>query len=383
MKSVKLQSKVQSEYLDDPLDDLFHKSLYRSSNLLRIVLRKPISQLIGLGEWNRINIKLVTEMGLPVFSHTESIELSGKILINQSGYYQYVESIETRPITLDNWEPEMARFEGFNAFTSLGALEYRINLPPPPSFYITLQATTQKILPLCLGPFEIIKTPTKDCYCWPYSDNGIQKEQQQYRALSICREQYFLIKEQWEDGMPGKIWDSALVVVNILLSNPRVLSGKRILDLSAGTGYIGLSIAQLFQTLSEETRPWVILSDVQEALELIKTNQRLNHIQDSPRLMIEPLYWGNVQSAQRLLRGQELDIIIASDIIYRKSDFTSILSAFRQLCSAKTIIYLGYKTRGLKPSEEKEFFDRCNIFFHVKLLDYCTLETTDLYNFFF
>jgi hypothetical protein len=77
-----------------------------------------------------------------------------------------------------------------------------------------------------------------------------QLEKQQYRTLksSLSNSTYFLLKEQWDFGTSGKIWDSAIVMTQILIdlfaSNSHHFSNKHILDLSAGTGYIGLYIAQ-------------------------------------------------------------------------------------------------------------------------------------------
>jgi hypothetical protein len=47
-----------------------------------------------------------------------------------------------------------------------------------------------------------------------------------------------VIKEKWELGTPGKIWDSALVLsqmfAEMIQINPKKFDKVRILDLSAG-----------------------------------------------------------------------------------------------------------------------------------------------------
>ncbi|KAG1150289.1 hypothetical protein G6F37_001466 [Rhizopus arrhizus] len=377
-------------------NEFFFKPLYTNSKLPRIVLQRSICQFIKYDKWYRIDLKLVTEMGLPVDSHKEPIILSGSMLISRSGYYENSGSIETRPIiSADNWEPEIANSEGFNPHSSLGALEYRIgssdsHLETLP-FYISLQVVNKKrnILPLCVGPIWIQNQQQDDMNenWWTFPHSKIEK--QQYRALQVKSQQskYFLIKEQWEDGTSGKIWDSALFMVDVLISNFHLLYGKRILDLSAGTGYVGLSLAQLFQNLSDpamkKQQPQITLSDIHEVLDLIKVNQTLNCIKNSEHLKIEPLRWGNAQDAKSLLskqKGKELDIIIASDIIYRKNEFRNILTTFRQLCIPKTIIYLGCKLRGLRSYEEREFFDECNKYFNIHLLTYKEPQQTIKYN---
>ncbi|KAG0769777.1 hypothetical protein G6F32_000429 [Rhizopus arrhizus] len=343
-------------------DDLFSKSLYTNSNLSRIVLHRPIRQTIRCGDWNRIDLRLMTEMGLPVDSHYYAIGISATLLVKQSGCYTSLGQIESRPILTDAWEPEIGQLKGFEAHTSLGVLEYKVEGIDQPFFIILQSSDNTSILPLCVGPIRIKDQSSLDNQGWHFE--SLEQQRQQYRALKINGEQtkYFLIKEQWEDGTPGKIWDSALVMVDLMMNNYDLLLGKRILDLSAGTGYIGLSIAQLSQSMltTEENRPSVTLSDIPEALDLIKANQLLNGIESSDYLKIEPLYWGNLQDAENLLRkqtGNVLDIIIASDIIYRRNDFVNIISTFQQLCTQDTVIYMGHKKRGLKPHEEKVFFD--------------------------
>lgn len=105
-------------------------------------------------------------------------------------------------------------------------------------------------MPLTVGPIYI----KKDNEMGDWSDNRIETinelERRQYRTLqsSLSNDTYFLLKEQWGFGTPGKVWDTAIVMTQILINlftaYPNHFSNKRILDLSAGTGYIGLSIAQ-------------------------------------------------------------------------------------------------------------------------------------------
>lgn len=385
MKTVSVQAnKVTPSSLI--FDDHFFKRLYTNSNLPRIILHRPIQQRITYGTWYRIDLRLVTEMGLTINSHDAPITLSCHMLMNCSGYYKHVTILKSRAISSENaWEPEVAKSEGFKAQHSIGGLEYRLttfqHIPEDQPFFITLQVTDQEsnILPLCVGPVWVSNEKhdilEKNGDGWAHE--RIQQEQQQCRLLKAGQDRYFLVKEQWDDGVPGKIWDSALVLADLLNKNYNLLVGKRILDLSAGTGYIGLAIAQLFQSLPDEERqkgcPHITLSDVHQALDLIMANQRLNNIHDSEYLKIEPLHWGNKSDIKKICSkqpGNGFDIIIASDIIYRKDDFVNILSTFRQLCSPNTIIFMGYKPRGLKQNEEKEFFNTCDKYFDVQLIDY-------------
>lgn len=166
---------------------------------------------------------------------------------------------------------------------SIGGLEYQLitsqHIPKDHSFFITLQLKNHEpnILPLCVGPVWVDNEKQKMADKndgWAYEH--IQQEQQQYRPLKTEKDRCLLIKEQWNDSVPGKVWDSALVLADLLTKNYNLLVSKRILDLSAGTGYLGLVIAQLFQSLPDEERQkdcsHITLSDVYPALDLIKIN---------------------------------------------------------------------------------------------------------------
>jgi predicted nicotinamide N-methyase len=363
-------------------DDLFQKSLYRNAHLLRIVLHKPIQQHIQIDKWYRIDLKLVTEMGLLVNQHQHKIQLSCQILINNMSKPAF--PIEIRPISEDAWNPEVAQSMGFLASKAVGGLEYRItsNLTLSP-LYISLQVTDRQsptILPLTVGPVWL-QEPLASSQNWGSKKELGDLEHQQYRALQTHSNGYFLLKEQWHTGTPGKIWDSAIVMTDIFKSvfetNPYQFSGKRILDLSAGTGYIGLSLAQLYQQRNQSIipPPYVTLTDLPEALQLIKENQTLNNIQSTSYLNIEPLSWGNKKDADYILANGKLDIVIASDVLYNVDHFPELVSTLQDLCNEDTFIYLCYKQRGLTIQEERSFFKQCKVKFNITLLKQFKHET--------
>jgi hypothetical protein len=68
-----------------------------------------------------------------------------------------------------------------------------------------------------------------------------QETNRSYRAYPFrCgqEERYILLEENWKSGMPGKIWDGALVITDIfakrLAKDPSFLDNVHIMDLSAG-----------------------------------------------------------------------------------------------------------------------------------------------------
>jgi hypothetical protein len=105
----------------------------------------------------------------------------------------------------------------------------------------------ENILPLMVGPIEIdphfqleeaIDT-SKPLELWNKSD--IEMVYDGYRVFSSSAEPPFVniaIHEMWDSGIPGKIWDSALVTLDvvkgIIKHHPEYINGRHVLDLSAG-----------------------------------------------------------------------------------------------------------------------------------------------------
>ncbi|CAO3648168.1 unnamed protein product [Mucor hiemalis] len=367
-----LRNKIQvvPSVYNNEKNESFQKALYTNANIFRIVLHKPVREKIAFNKWYRIDMKLVTEMGLTTDRHALPIQVNCNVLYNNKfGEGRF--KIQTRPVTEDAWDPEVAKSEGFNPYNAIGGIEYKIDqgeIDKP--FYISLFANKRKdILPLTVGPFFI--NNESGIEGWQETNEKMNElEGQQYRTLasSLSDNTCFLLKEQWDFGTPGKIWDSAIVMTNVLLGvcqlDPTYLSNKRVLDLSAGTGYIGLSIAQYYQNRPQHQSPYIVLTDLKEALNLIDQNRKLNNIEQSNHLEITPLSWGDKAEANNIIRdNNELDIIIASDVLYNVAHFPSLISTFLHLSNKNTIIYFGYKQRGLTYEEETMFFDQCKQFF--------------------
>ncbi|CAG8569200.1 10886_t:CDS:2 [Paraglomus brasilianum] len=188
-----------------------------------------------------------------------------------------------------------------------------------------------------------------------------------HRAFSLPHNKTLVIQELWDAGIPGKVWDSAFIVAQYMgdcfLKNESVLFGKRILDLSTGTGFVGLYLAALCGVMSngkavkEMKQTTVLLTDLEPAIDLIEKNQSLNHylFKDvKVSTEIEVLSWGDVSKTRRL---GPFDIVLASDVIYEPELFDALIQTFVTVCTPnQTHVYVGYKRRGLSPQEEEEFF---------------------------
>ncbi|KAI9256898.1 putative methyltransferase-domain-containing protein [Sporodiniella umbellata] len=370
-----LGKKSQCDTLQD--SGGFKLSLYKNSNVYRIVLNNPVkTSKLYPDEWHRIDFKLVTEMGLPVAIRRASVTVNCRLL-QRDAKQGYIESkaltVHYRTVVTDSWSIQEAIHQGSDAYT--GCFEYKIvsqHCDYDPTFFLTIQTQEEQLsqhaLALCLGPFELQTNPAcqKERMAW----DDVCGDVSIHRVLPLGDQHVLVLKEMWDNGTPGKLWDSSLVIGQILTrlfkSRPQFLCNLRIMDLSAGVGSLGLLISELYQVHQIPNPPSVVLTDIPEALPLIKHNLFLNSTQS--HVQIKPLRWGQARDIERLSKRQPFDYLFVSDVLYNTEDFRSLVATFRLLCSHSTVLFLGYKPRGLQAHEEDFFFTHCAVHFDIQRL---------------
>lgn len=150
-----------------------------------------------------------------------------------------------------------------------------------------------------------------------------------------------------------------------------ILHMDETLTLGSRTGCVGLLVGFLCRHLNPGYKTRITLTDLPDALDLINQNHKLNLGSNGDKnIRIEKLAWGNAKDAKRVLKGGgPADIIVASDVLYDPEYFALLVHSLRWLSTpGKTVIYLGYKRRGLKEEEEKTFFDMINASFHMTVV---------------
>ncbi|KAL7330592.1 hypothetical protein PS15p_205510 [Mucor circinelloides] len=387
----------------------FKQALYRNSRVHRITLGSQLRESkIRANAWNSVDLKLVTELGLPVqIPNSDEFPVTCQLLQLRHGqYYAFSQtvSIECRLSAeeeTDSWcqqtsasLPVVNDTDDFLSFqssnNSLVRLQYKISGTCDQEFFIQfepnqperdrLYSKDKSPLSLCLGPFQLRCQESDDLHVQPLImwDDNPKSAVNMYRALPLPREgHYILFQELWDNGTPGKLWDSALVMNHVFNTLAEVdqhyLCGRRIMDLSAGIGAIGLTIAQTFRINNILNPPHIVMTDLEEALPLMKNNQQLNNIPETEIVSIQRLEWGSSDDINRVMRGgrRPFDYILISDVLYNTKDFPALINTFIQLVEENrhTVIIMGYKPRGLKQSEEDLFFDECRSHLRLETLD--------------
>lgn len=250
----------------------FKQALYRNSRVHRITLGSLLRESkVKINTWNSVDLKLVTELGLPAqIPNSARFPVTCQLLQLRHGQYyalSQTNSIECRlaeeeetdswcqqtsALSLVNENDEFFSFQSSN--NNLVRLQYKINgssCNSEEEFYIhfepnqserdRIHSKDKSPLSLCLGPFQLCCQESDDIHVQPLVmwDDNAKNVVNMYRALPLPREShYILLQELWDNGTPGKLWDSALVMNHVFNTLAEVdkyyLCGRRIMDLSAG-----------------------------------------------------------------------------------------------------------------------------------------------------
>lgn len=256
-------------------DEEFRVKLEKHFSLYRINLRSPIASHISPNQWYRVDILLVNEIGL--FRRADILP-NGQVVI-ACDLYKPSSNQDITPLSLkdDEWEIEIRSAPSFNegrlssqvqpspgfCASGKGTFEYRVkskqkinskggkrflHIQPKELIHFPqkkqVETNLEIILPLVIGPIEIIMDDLnqKDTHLplelW--QDQTMPMVYDGYRSFSTSLDPpiNIAIHEMWDSGIPGKIWDSALVMLdvikNIIQYHPHYIDQKHTLDLSAG-----------------------------------------------------------------------------------------------------------------------------------------------------
>ncbi|KAL9554203.1 hypothetical protein MBANPS3_002910 [Mucor bainieri] len=385
--------------VDTTADYLNH--LQRYSALYRILLAAPYATTVVFKHWYRIDLKLVNEFDLVLTGQQKSscwLEVGCHLLVEKNASILPCNKclIQCRPLQHDAWDSTTTSdIAGFQNDT-MGDLEFMVSLQDEgyvsastssakAKYYIQIypkQQQQQSIMafPLMIGPISI-EEPAMQLTSQqqqPVLLNDQWKKHTMsnaiYHGYRLQDSSFLIIQEDWSLGTPGKMWDSALVLSQMMTDrikhDPDYFQGRCLVDLSAGTGCLGLLIAALYKNIYKDHQhamPHITLTDLPDALDLIYQNRSYNHLEGYTN--VKSLEWGNYQDVKTLLlEAPPLHTVIASDVLYRPSTFRSLVQTLVWLSDGskhQVEIYVGYKRRGLALCDEQKFFDLCEQSFDI------------------
>lgn len=237
-----------------PLDSL-RTSLAKNTALYRLALHQPIESKMRFDQWYRINISIVTEMGLLLTSQKLKETFPYGIRLTCSIYHHQQQGLcdaplEIEPLMKDVWEADsvtIAPWPGFAPMSCHGGFKYHLpnDMILSDACYLVIQPSihSDAIMPLVIGPIKVDPhqgSPLPTIRGWESATTTIDGliQNQIHHKYAVNDTSQLLIKEHWCCGTAGKVWDSALLLTALfahaIYSNPDRFANHRILDLSAG-----------------------------------------------------------------------------------------------------------------------------------------------------
>lgn len=145
-------------------------------------------------------------------------------------------------------------------------------------------------------------------------------------------------------GVAGTIWDSAFVLARYLEKSlsQQSLCGGRVLELGAGLGLVGISLAKLLPSA------YIVLTDKSDRLRILQHNIATNH----STAHVASYDWEHEHST---IHDQHWDVVLVSDCIWEPSLHPLLLQALDRVMKQDTILLMAYELRDA--AVEKGFFD--------------------------
>ncbi|KAL0160612.1 hypothetical protein M9458_044337 [Cirrhinus mrigala] len=171
----------------------------------------------------------------------------------------------------------------------------------------------------------------------PYDENllpALSKLHQASAEFNLANHKIRLSQDWNRLGVAAVVWDAAVVLCMFLEMGKVDLKGKRVIELGAGTGLVGIVAALLAN---------VTITDRQPALEFLTANVRENvppGQQEAVR--VSELTWGE---NLHLYPTGSFDLILGADIVYLEETFPALLQTLEHLSSENTVVLLSCRIR--------------------------------------
>ncbi|CAG8538769.1 14383_t:CDS:2 [Racocetra fulgida] len=343
----------------------------------RLLLRRPLHPYIHLNMWYTMDLMFVSEMGL--FKREDMYGVEGYSLGIKMLEIGNDDAIDEFEVQVRPMSPEACEWSGLTSTDwagvqsgGKGGLEFRIvpassrsnasengsdanNAPisrgrnKKNNGISCISAESQTVVSANDPNLQISSSLWSSSHSWSSSPQCPPQSSMKtkclwstdeyiihsYRAFFLPNGKHLIIKELWDVGIPGKVWDSAFVMVkmirDMILKDLKLFYGKRILDLSTGTGFVGLYLAAFMTSLKKigiknGVKTHVILTDLDHALNLIRDNYSLNkdvlEMINNVSIEIGSLKWGDTSKAEQL---DVIDYVLASDVVYEPDLYLRIV----------------------------------------------------------
>ena len=154
-----------------------------------------------------------------------------------------------------------------------------------------------------------------------------------------------------------RTWEASLHMGQFLCLNESLVTGKNILELGAGTGYLSILCAKHLQAAH------AVASDGSDDVVTNLTNNfSLNHLQDSGRVEAMQLEWGHALATGDDAiwdRRQPIDVVLGADITYDNRATRALVATLRELFALYPQVQVYISATERNAQTLKAFLDVC------------------------
>nr|XP_057911876.1 EEF1A lysine methyltransferase 3-like [Doryrhamphus excisus] len=147
-------------------------------------------------------------------------------------------------------------------------------------------------------------------------------------------------------GVAAPVWEAALQLCQYFEEHHMKWSGRRVIELGAGTGVVGIGAARLGADVTFTDLP-VTLPSLEAN---ICANMPSSGWPSSPPTVL-PLSWGEDHKKF----PSDWDLVLGADIVYLPETYPLLMETLEHLCKSKAELYLSAKMR--KEHETPRFFE--------------------------
>ncbi|PWW75252.1 hypothetical protein C7212DRAFT_358137 [Tuber magnatum] len=149
------------------------------------------------------------------------------------------------------------------------------------------------------------------------------------------------LHEDLAKGCGGQIWPAGETLAKYLLrhygGDSAGLRGKRIVELGAGGGLVGLAVAAGCDISGSE----LYITDMEDMMEMMTRNVALNGLDD--KVKVQLLDWS--EPMPEPISQKPVDFILAADCVYFEPAFPLLEKTLIDLIGEETVVFFCFKKR--------------------------------------
>jgi hypothetical protein len=172
-----------------------------------------------------------------------------------------------------------------------------------------------------------------------------------------------------EDGATGlNMWDAAIVLAKYIEINSGIVQGKRILELGAGTGLVGISAHLMGAQYS-------LLTDLEYALPNLKQNVEHNSA-DNSTITVSMLDWFE----QATYPTGRWDVVLGADVVWLEHLVAPLVHTISSCIDSQSVLILSHQVGRLDVfSVALKLHTNCILIIKHYLLRYACLHIVDIF----